>query len=49
MYPNLAFHAKEVSTTGRVPTIIGAIKILKKEFEGKVPVNVYITPPHLRA
>ncbi|MGQ9718968.1 MAG: uroporphyrinogen decarboxylase family protein [Nitrososphaerales archaeon] len=54
MYPNLAFHAKEVSdikvpkdvaTTGRVPAIIGAIKILKKEFGGKVPVNVYIIPP----
>jgi [methyl-Co(III) methanol-specific corrinoid protein]:coenzyme M methyltransferase len=54
MFPDLAFHAKEISdikvpndisTAGRVPTIISAIKILKKEFEGKVPVNVYITPP----
>ncbi|MCP8307649.1 MAG: hypothetical protein H3Z54_03025 [archaeon] len=50
----LAFHAKDVSdikipkdvsTAGRVPAIIGAIKILKKEFEGKVPINVYIVPP----
>lgn len=49
-----AFHAKEVtdikvpediSTAGRVPAITGAIKILKKEFEGKVPVNVYMVPP----
>jgi len=49
-----AFHAKEVldikipediSTAGRVPAIVGAIKILKKEFKGKVPVNVYIVPP----
>ncbi|MCP8321670.1 MAG: hypothetical protein H3Z52_12140 [archaeon] len=54
MFPDLAFHAKEISdirvpsdasTAGRVPAIISAIKILKKEFDGKVPVNVYITPP----
>ncbi|MCP8304397.1 MAG: hypothetical protein H3Z50_02875 [archaeon] len=36
---------KDVSAAGRVPTIIRAIEILKKEFEGKVPVNVYIVPP----
>ncbi len=35
----------DVSTAGRVPVVIEAIKILKKEFEGKVPVNAYITPP----
>jgi len=54
MFPDLAFHAKEISdikvpsdisTAGRVPAIVNAIRILKKEFEGKVPVNVYITPP----
>ena len=36
---------KDISATGRVPAITGAIKILKEEFEGKVPVNVYIVPP----
>lgn len=36
---------KDVSTAGRVPVVIEAIKILKKEFEGKVPVVAYITPP----
>jgi len=36
---------KDVSKAGRVPVILEAIKILKKEFEGKVPVNAYIVPP----
>lgn len=36
---------EDVSTTGRVPVVIEAIKILKKEFDGKVPVNAYIVPP----
>ncbi|MHC1636236.1 MAG: uroporphyrinogen decarboxylase family protein [Candidatus Methanospirareceae archaeon] len=29
----------------RIPVIVEAIKILKKEFEGKVPVNVIMVPP----
>jgi len=36
---------KDVSKTGRIPTIVKAIKILKREFEGKVPVNAFIAPP----
>lgn len=36
---------EDVSTTGRVPIVIEAIKILKREFDGKVPVNAYIVPP----
>lgn len=36
---------KDVSTTGRIPVVIEAIKKLKAEFEGKVPVNVYVVPP----
>jgi len=36
---------KDVSTTGRVPVVIEAIKILKKEFGGKVPVIAYVVPP----
>lgn len=36
---------KDVSKAGRVPVIIEAIKILKKEFEGKIPVIAYIVPP----
>lgn len=36
---------EDVSTTGRVPVVIEAIKILKKEFDGTVPVNAYIVPP----
>jgi len=36
---------KDVSKAGRVPVIIEAIKKLKKEFEGKVPVNAYMAPP----
>lgn len=36
---------KDVSTAGRVPVIREAIKILKKEYEGNVPINVYIVPP----
>jgi [methyl-Co(III) methanol-specific corrinoid protein]:coenzyme M methyltransferase len=36
---------KDVSKTGRIPVVIEAIKKLKAEFEGKVPVNAYIVPP----
>jgi MtaA/CmuA family methyltransferase len=36
---------KDVSEAGRIPTIVKAIRILKKEFEGKVPVNAFIAPP----
>ncbi len=35
----------DVSKTGRVPVVIEAIRLLKKEFESKVPVNVYMVPP----
>jgi len=36
---------KDVSTAGRIPVIVEAIKILKGHFEAKVPINVYIDPP----
>ncbi len=36
---------KDVSKTGRVPVVTEAIRKLKEEFEGKVPVNAYIVPP----
>jgi len=36
---------RDVSEAGRIPVIVKAIKILKKEFEGKVPVNAFIAPP----
>ena len=36
---------EDVSKAGRVPVIVEAIKILKEEFGGKVPVNAYIVPP----
>jgi [methyl-Co(III) methanol-specific corrinoid protein]:coenzyme M methyltransferase len=36
---------KDVTKTGRVPVIIEAIKKLKHEFEGEVPVNAYLVPP----
>lgn len=35
----------DISKAGRVYVIAEAIKILKREFENKVPVNVYIVPP----
>ncbi len=35
----------DVSKAGRIPVIVEAIKKLKGEFGGKVPVNVYIVPP----
>jgi len=36
---------RDVSEAGRVPIIVKAIEILKKEFEGKGPVNAFIAPP----
>ncbi len=36
---------KDVSKTGRVPVVVEAIRKMKEEFEGKVPVNAYIVPP----
>lgn len=36
---------KDVSKTGRVPVVVEAIKKLKEEFGGKIPVNAYIVPP----
>jgi [methyl-Co(III) methanol-specific corrinoid protein]:coenzyme M methyltransferase len=36
---------QDVSTAGRIPVIIKAIKLLKKEYDGKVPINVYLAPP----
>jgi len=36
---------KDVSKTGRIPVVVEAIKKLKEEFGGKVPVNAYIVPP----
>jgi [methyl-Co(III) methanol-specific corrinoid protein]:coenzyme M methyltransferase len=36
---------QDVSKAGRVPVVLEAIRLLKKEFDSKVPVNVYIVPP----
>jgi len=36
---------KDISTAGRVPVVTEAIKILKKEFEGKVPIIAFINCP----
>ena len=36
---------RDVSKAGRVPVVVEAIKKLKVEFEGKVPINVYMVPP----
>jgi [methyl-Co(III) methanol-specific corrinoid protein]:coenzyme M methyltransferase len=36
---------QDVSKTGRIPLLVKAIEILKKEFHGKVPVNAFIAPP----
>jgi [methyl-Co(III) methanol-specific corrinoid protein]:coenzyme M methyltransferase len=36
---------EDISEAGRIPVIAKAIKILKEEFEGKIPVNAYIVPP----
>ncbi|MEM3563252.1 MAG: uroporphyrinogen decarboxylase family protein [Candidatus Jordarchaeaceae archaeon] len=36
---------ENIPQQGRVPTIVKAIKILKEEFGGKVPINVHLVPP----
>ena len=36
---------KDLSNAGRIPVITKALRILKREFEGVVPVNAYIVPP----
>lgn len=36
---------KDVSTAGRIPVVVDAIKILKEHFDAKVPINVYVNPP----
>ncbi|RLI34840.1 hypothetical protein DRO53_02680 [Candidatus Bathyarchaeota archaeon] len=35
----------EVREAGRIPKILEAIRLLKREFEGLTPVNVILTPP----
>lgn len=34
-----------ISTAGRIPVVVEAIKILKREFDGKIPVVAYINCP----
>jgi len=36
---------RNVVDAGRIPIIVEAIKILRREFEGRVPINVYLDPP----
>jgi [methyl-Co(III) methanol-specific corrinoid protein]:coenzyme M methyltransferase len=36
---------EDVSEAGRIPVVIEAIRLLKEEFEGVVPVNAYMAPP----
>jgi [methyl-Co(III) methanol-specific corrinoid protein]:coenzyme M methyltransferase len=36
---------EDVSGAGRVPVVVEAIRLLKEEFEGVVPVNAYLAPP----
>jgi [methyl-Co(III) methanol-specific corrinoid protein]:coenzyme M methyltransferase len=36
---------EDLATAGRIPVITEAIHRLKQEFEGNVPVNVYMVPP----
>lgn len=36
---------ENIPQQGRVPVIVKAIKILKEEFGGKVPINVHLVPP----
>ena len=36
---------KDISEAGRVPVVVEAIRQLKKEYEGVVPVNAYMAPP----
>ena len=36
---------EDISKAGRVPVVVEAIKMLKKEFEGKVPIIAYVNCP----
>jgi [methyl-Co(III) methanol-specific corrinoid protein]:coenzyme M methyltransferase len=36
---------EDVSEAGRVPVVVEAIRLLKEEYEGEVPVNAYMAPP----
>jgi [methyl-Co(III) methanol-specific corrinoid protein]:coenzyme M methyltransferase len=36
---------EDVSEAGRVPVVVKAIRLLKGEYEGEVPVNAYMAPP----
>jgi [methyl-Co(III) methanol-specific corrinoid protein]:coenzyme M methyltransferase len=36
---------EDVSEAGRVPVVVEAIRLLKEEFGGVVPVNAYLAPP----
>jgi len=36
---------KDVVDAGRLPVVLRAIRILRREFEGKTPINVYLDPP----
>ncbi len=36
---------EDVSEAGRVPVVVEAIRLLKEEFDGVVPVNAYMAPP----
>ena len=36
---------RDLENSGRIPIITEAIKTLKREFGGKVPVNAYVVPP----
>ncbi|WP_309493634.1 MtaA/CmuA family methyltransferase [Candidatus Hecatella orcuttiae] len=35
----------DVASAGRLPVVVKAVKILKEEFGGKTPVNVFMVPP----
>jgi len=36
---------ENVSEAGRVPVVVEAIRLLKEEFDGVIPVNAYMAPP----
>ena len=36
---------EDVSEAGRIPAVVEAIRLLKEEFGGVVPVNAYLAPP----
>ena len=36
---------RDLESAGRIPILAEALKILKEEFKGEVPVNVFINPP----